>query len=267
MFGSYHVHTFWSDGKNSVKEYLTKAKKIGLKELGISDHLDISEGQYYSSSMPLNKLDYYIAELESLKSVAKEMGVTLLLGLEVDYRKNSAAKLRDFFKNKPFDYLIGSIHYIDDLHIAVDSSIEIWENLNESERNDVIRKYWIAVKEMAECNVFSFAGHLDLNKKFGFYATCDISKEIDTALDAIAKVKMGIELNTAGWYYPCKEEYPSPAILKQALLKDIPVVLNADAHNTDNLIRDFERGRTLLYDIGYRKLASFHKRKIRYTEL
>jgi len=35
----YHIHTTFSDGKNSVDEIAKSSKKIGLLEIGITDHV------------------------------------------------------------------------------------------------------------------------------------------------------------------------------------------------------------------------------------
>ena len=38
LTADYHTHTPYSHGKNTVLENATAAKKLGLKEIGITDH-------------------------------------------------------------------------------------------------------------------------------------------------------------------------------------------------------------------------------------
>ena len=41
---SYHSHTIFSDGSNSVEEMLEQAVKLGWEKIGISDHMIIHKG-------------------------------------------------------------------------------------------------------------------------------------------------------------------------------------------------------------------------------
>lgn len=262
MFGSYHVHTLWSDGKNSVDDYVLEAEKLELKELGISDHLAVQNGQVPPWSMPVHRVSSYIREIESKREAAAKKGITLLLGLEVDFFEKTQKEIEQILSAFSFDYLIGSVHSVDTVDVSLDSSKAFWEKCSIKEQNMVFRKYWDAIKKMAQSGFFSFVGHIDLPKKFGFDPNCDLSDEIEEALDAIAKSKMAIELNTSGWHYPCKEAYPCPTILEKACQKNIPVVLNADAHMSGNLTRDFKKGLNLIVKSGYTHCASYKKKKL-----
>ena len=102
------------------------------------------------------------------------------------------------------------MHIVDGF--GIDGCASDWETLIQDERDDVIRAYWARVRQMARSGLFDIAAHLDLYKKFGYYPSVDISKDVEAALDAVATSGMSVELNTAGWHKPCHEEYPSPAI-------------------------------------------------------
>ena len=55
---SYHVHTDFSDGKNSLEEVLDKAVSLGWEEIGISDHLiihkDMKQSPFYDLILKTN---------------------------------------------------------------------------------------------------------------------------------------------------------------------------------------------------------------------
>src|SRR6185369_8762855 len=38
LLGTFHNHTTWSDGTNTIEEMALAAKKMGLKYLGLADH-------------------------------------------------------------------------------------------------------------------------------------------------------------------------------------------------------------------------------------
>ena len=54
------------------------------------------------------------------------------------------------------------------------------------------------MRSLAESGLFDIAAHLDLAKKFGFFATTDLTDVLEPALDAIAAADLVVEVNTAG---------------------------------------------------------------------
>ena len=70
-------------------------------------------------------------------------------------------------------------------------------------------------------------------------------------LDAVRKTCGAIELNTSGWFKPCKEQYPACAILKEACARKIPVIINADAHAPAHVARNFDEAAEVLARAGY----------------
>jgi len=244
---SYHVHSLWSDGADSIADLVAAAPEYQVEEIGVSDHLVIRpEGAPVASwSLPAERLDDYIADVIRARDAA---AVPVKIGLEVDYLPEQMDKLRQLLEGRGFDYLIGSVHFVGDF--PVDESESFWARLSAEETNDVCRRYWLLVGQMAEAGLFHLGGHLDLVKKFDFRATADLSREIGGALDAIARAGMAVELNTSGWSKPCREPYPSRQLLRQAASRGIPVVITADAHRKMDLTRDFDRAAEMLDELG-----------------
>lgn len=263
MRTSYHCHTNLSDGRCTMAELVRAAIAAGLDELGISDHYTLIPGKTISWSMPQSGLDDYSAALDSARRQAGDK-LIVRFGLEADFIPESVAELRQAFGAHPFDYVIGSIHFIGDF--PVDAGADSWEALSQDQRNDMIRAYWARVKQMAESRLFDIAGHLDLYKKFGHRATTDISADITAALDAIAKAGMAVELNTSGMHY-AGEVYPSTAILQQCYARGIPSLVTADAHCAENLTRGYNYGVSELREVGYTHQAVFEGRKRTLVEL
>ena len=114
---------------------------------------------------------------------------------------------------------------------------------------------------MVETGMFDVAAHLDLSKKFAIYPSVDMSAEISAALDAIAASNMSVEINTSGWYKPCEEAYPSPSILRGCLERGISVLVGADAHSPEDLIRGYDRAYALLREVGFTEIASYAGRQ------
>jgi len=257
MRTSYHCHTDLSDGRCTISELVRAAMKLGIDEVGISDHYTILPGKIVVWSMPQSGLADYFRALHAARKQAGDK-VVVRYGLEADFIPESIRELGQTLAAYPFDYVIGSVHFIDDF--PVDASADYWESLSQDQRNEMIRAYWARVKQMAESGLFDIAGHLDLYKKFGHRPTIDISADIAAALDAIAEAGMAVELNTSGMHY-VGEVYPSTAILRECYARGIPCLITSDAHCTEHLMRGYDFGVSELRDVGYTQQAVFAQRK------
>lgn len=255
---SYHNHTTWSDGKSTISEMTEAARKAGLDELGISDHFAIaSDHRRFSWAIPVESLDDYVEEV--LMAIRNTKDLTVRLGVEVDYFPETLEESIKRLAPYPFDFIIGSVHFIDEF--VIDLNAKPWEGLTQDQRDEIWRAYWHHLKHAAQSGYFDFIAHFDLPKKFGFFPGIDLMKEALAALDAIAAADAAIEINCSGWDKPVQEAYPKLIYLQEARRRNIPLLINADAHSADNIIRNFDRARELAASAGYNELVRYDKRQ------
>ncbi len=258
MLTSYHVHSNFSDGTSTISEIVEAASSQGLDEVGISDHYVLTpDNSQLSWSMDLGSLDSYVSAIDEARSQTK--GIVVKTGIEADYFPETVEELKKRLAQYDFDYIIGSVHVINGF--PIDEHAKFWKDLSDDEINDIVRKYWIHIREMASSRVFDFAAHLDLYKKFGYRPTGDFSREISEALDALSEANMPVEINTSGWHKEINEAYPSLAILIECKKRDIPVLINADAHDPSHLTRDYTRAYALMHEAGYEKTTVYTRRE------
>ena len=249
---SFHNHSDWSDGGAPLETVCRTAKEIGLREFGLSDHYVVPPEDNMDSevwSMRLDRIDDYVATLQALKKELDDDRFTLRIGLEVDFFFENADSVLKKLSAYPMDYLIGSVHYSG--IFPVDHSIDPWLPLTDAQKADICEKYWKKLEGAAQQKEFTFLGHMDLPKKFGLINNDDYFAHALRILDLVQANGIGIELNTAGWFKECEEQYPSLAILKEANKRKIPVVVNADAHDPAHLNRNFELAAEVLRQAGY----------------
>ncbi len=144
--------------------------------------------------------------------------------------------------------------------------------LHNTFRDDIrllVESYYRDVMEMIEIGGFSFLGHFDVVKKTNsgnryFDETAQWYR--DAAAKALERVhKMGIimEVNTGNSRWTDEGSiYPSPWILHLAKKKDIPVILNSDAHKPDRIDAHFPEALRILKDAGYREIVYLKGKKI-----
>lgn len=267
MIGSYHNHSTWSDGKAPLDQIVAHARSLGLDELGLSDHYTLHpSGRPIPWAMPPDRVSEYVQQLVALREQSRgEGGLVVRVGLEVDWFTTQAEVIRTALAALPLDHVIGSVHFVRDL--TIDGSRTMWQRLTEAQRDEIYRDYWRLIREMADSRLFDIAAHLDLPKKFGFPPKGDVSHLIAEALDAIAEASMVVELNTSGWHSPCGDAYPTLEILEQCRQRDIAVMLSADAHQPEHLLRNFAAGAQRLMDAGYEQVARFAGREIRFEPI
>ncbi|MBQ7208525.1 MAG: histidinol-phosphatase [Lentisphaeria bacterium] len=250
---SLHNHSTWSDGASTAEEMCRAAKAAKIRVFGLSDHWVVHPDRKLMPvpwSVAPDRLDAYFGELARLKKLFEDDSFTLLAGLEADFFFENFREVLSALEKYPLDYLVGSVHYAGTF--PVDNSPAEWEGLTEEAISSICREYWEKLLGAAECGAFSFLGHLDLPKKFGFVR--DPEAYLPAArrvLDAAAATGTPVELNTAGWFKECREPYPSPAILREACLRRVPVVISADAHASSHVNRNFPEAQALLRQAGY----------------
>ncbi|SCY03765.1 DNA polymerase/3'-5' exonuclease PolX [Alkaliphilus peptidifermentans] len=102
--GVFHVHSNYSDGKNTIEELVKAAIDKGFKYIGISDH---SKSAIYAGGLKEQDIVRQHEEINNLR--VKYSNITILKGIESDILLDGSL---DYDENtlESFDYVIGSIH-------------------------------------------------------------------------------------------------------------------------------------------------------------
>lgn len=254
----YHMHTpLCRHATGEPVEYARRAREIGLKEIGFTDHSPMAQDDFDDWRMLDCQLNSYIAAVELARQEVPE--VRILIGLEVDFLPGHEPWIQALAARHEWDYFIGSVHYISD-HWAIDNPrfISRWK---EHQPFDVWQKYFKLLTQAASSGLFDIVGHADLPKKFNIRPEQDCRPMFDDFLGAAARSGIAMELNTAGLRKDCKEIYPSRQILEMAFDRRIPITFGSDAHAPEEVGANFEAAVRLARDVGYRTSIRFEKRK------
>lgn len=254
----YHIHTKrCGHARGEMEQYVEEALKRGLRAMAFTDHVPM----YFqrpdpSIAMAHEDLEKYVKDVLSLKERYPE--IKILLGLEADYIPGKEEKLERMLEPYPWDYLLGSIHWIGDWGF---DNPELISEYGNRDLVAIYREYYDLLKGAAASGLFDSLAHPDLIKKFGFRIAPDLEAAlIREVLEVVSVNQVCLEASTAGWRYPANEQYPSKAFLKLAFEKGISVTLGSDAHAPEQVGLDFLRITGLLKEIGYKEVATFHRR-------
>jgi histidinol-phosphatase (PHP family) len=246
----YHTHTVrCGHASGSPAAYIETARAAGLLALGVADHLPLLPHHDPELSMEICELDEYVSEVRQLKEAFPGF---VLLGIEADYRPDTVSDVRSLLESQPFDYVIGSVHHLGEW--GFDDPRQIG-GYNSRDIDDVWVDYLELVGEAAESGLFTFLGHLDLVKKFGYRPSRILGAELDRVVKRIAETGVVIEINTAGLHKPVQEAYPSADILRRLRAAGVAITFGSDAHRPEEVGRDFAHAIGLARAAGYEEFA------------
>lgn len=254
--GDYHLHLHphgpyegvgpppgeYPDGL--IESYVETAAARGVTELGFTEHLfrcvesesalgafwenepqaDLAEqAEAFVTEERVLSLERYVSAVTG----AKDRGLPVKLGLEVDFFPETIDAVTELLAPYPWDFLIGSVHWIGGW------SVDHGDVAYEFERRGVEqawRDYFDVALAMAESGAVDVLAHIDVVKKFGHRPAAEPTDEYAAVARAAAGSGTAVEINANGLNVPVGELYPSPAFLKEFSAAGVPITLASDAH-------------------------------------
>jgi histidinol-phosphatase (PHP family) len=277
-----HPHSPGNDGPppgeyphGHLDAYVETALARGADEVGFTEHLyrcvesaDVL-GAFWEEEprADLASLtERFVAEdrnlsLETYVEVvvdAKDRGLPVRLGLEVDYFPATIDAVLDLLEPYPFDFLIGSVHWVGGWAIDHD------ESRHEFERRGVDQAYadYFAWElQLAESGAVDVLAHADVVKKFGHRPSRPPTDLYRKVAEAAAASGTAFEVSTAGIYKPVAEIYPAPAFLAAGFEAGAGITLASDAHRPSECARDRDVARDYARAAGYTERVRFEQRR------
>ena len=144
-------------------DYARRAVELGLTEIGFSDHSPMPRDDFDNWRMHADQLDEYVDKVRLAQKDFPQL--TIRLALEVDYLPGHEDWIRELAARHPWDYFIGSVHYVSDSwDIDNPAKLSEWKKRDAFE---VWSAYFERLTLAAESRLFEIIGHADLPKKFG----------------------------------------------------------------------------------------------------
>ncbi len=102
--GAFHIHSFYSDGSNSIEELAKEAIRLGLSYMGIADH---SKSAFYARGLSTDDLKRQLQEIDELNSKYRDFRI--FKGIESDILPDGSL---DYDEDvlKELDFVVASVH-------------------------------------------------------------------------------------------------------------------------------------------------------------
>jgi histidinol-phosphatase (PHP family) len=266
-----HVHSTCSvDGASSIADYARRAAALGLAEVGFCEHLDLDPRDRDYDYLDLTRYGQEVAAARAMLS-----GVQLRQGVEITYLAPLEDWLRSWLAAHAWDYVVASVHLVDYADgwalVSEPDAVEAYF-ATHSQRQAYV-PYFEELLRAARSGLGDVLGHLDLIKRYGAaqYGPFDpvaFEEEIRAVLRAAIEGGTGLEINTSGWRELPGEPYPTLTVLRwyRELGGEI-LTIGSDAHHVARLGAGVVEASGLAQEAGFRAIATFERRKIRWIDL
>ena len=250
-----HIHTTYADGKDSPEEMVCKAIEKGFASIGFSEHSYMAFSDY-PYQMTVEQMGEYKKEIHHLKAKYQDQ-IDIFCGLEYDLFSDVPAEV--------FDYIIGSVHYLDfnGKKVGFDRGVEeVRALIDERFGGDGLKfseKYFETLLLLPQKLKVDILGHFDILTK-----TNELRQSIDTSsvaylrlgFDAIHQLKGKIpffEVNTGAISRGYRTTpYPQMEFLQAFKENGFGAVITSDCHNKDFIDCHYDEAKELLLAAGFR---------------
>ena len=240
--GVFHTHTFrCQHATGDVIDYARAAAVAGLAAFGASDHCPLPDGRWGNVRMRLDELPAYEAAVALARREVPQLRV--LLGMECDIGQQYFAWYRDTFLARGYDYLIASIHFLDQDGVEVSA-------FGGCRGAAALRDWTSKCLAAIDSGMFAFLAHPD-NIACGDAAwTVEVAAAADAVCSAAAARKLPLELNSLG----LREQrgYPWRPFWERAAIHGCSVILSSDAHRPGDTARGLDEVAALAAELGLR---------------
>ena len=243
-----HIHTKFScDSDAEMKEYIENAIHKGMNSIGFTDHVDMNQNDYgynyYNSSN-------FFEEFHRLKSLYQEK-ITILAGIEFGEPHLYPDEL-DKLVRLPYDYVIGSIHWIGDM-------FPCQKVREEYSAREFYSLYWKEVLKTVKHGGFQVLGHMDFPKRYygEIYYEEAVMKEI---FKRLLEQDIVPEINSSSIRKGHHQTMPGKELLQ--IYKDCGgnyITIGSDAHEIKDLAADNEAAKELSKSLGLQEVIFINR--------
>jgi histidinol-phosphatase (PHP family) len=249
MLVDYHVHVAahgeYRYSQEWINDFLYQASERGIQEIGFSEHDEYAD----------------LLDIDLVKKIQlnRRNNIEVKLGLEVDYVPGREEKIRNIILQNEYDYIIGSVHYIDGWGF---DHPDYKAGFEDRDIDEIYSQYGNILMKMVQSASFDVVGHIDLVKIWGHRPRKKTSLYyLEPVLKAIKKYGLAIEINSAGLRKTVEEIYPAANILNMMFAYNIPITFGSDAHHPDQIGEGLGEAYRSARQAGYKYLVRFSQRE------
>lgn len=259
-----------------IERFIEGAASRGVTELGFTEHLYRCRealpvlGRFWeeadtpgdlsslSEEMVASDLTLSLEDYVEAVTTARDRGLPVKLGLEVDFFPETIDAVMELLAPYPWDYLIGSVHWIGGW--AIDASHSLFE-FDRRGVDTAWEEYFDLESRLAASGTVDVLAHVDVIKKYGMRPTVDPSPWYQAVVEAAVVGGTAVEVSSQGLRNPAAEVYPAPDLLARFHRAGVPITLASDAHHPSEAGWGHDEVMTAASRAGYSTRIAFDRRQ------
>lgn len=190
-----------------IEKFIDKAVQMELEEICLLEH-SIRFKEFHPTFKEASEYNLYQKKwfngkaktaqaLDDFKKLATEIRgrvypVKISFGLEICYFEQHQELIRDLTSDGFFDYLLGSVHWVDNWTFNQRKYQWLGKDVNH-----IYKRYFEMENSLVESGIFDIIAHPDLITCHGLYPSFDLSHTYRALCENIKAHNMCLEMNTS----------------------------------------------------------------------
>ena len=242
-----HIHIEYGDYTfDWIQRFIDKAVEMELDEIRLLEHNYMFKefapmydtvcassdfvNDWFQRKAGKKNYSEYQELIEKVRE--REYPVKIKFGLEVCFFKDSVDLVTELTKDKGFDFLLGSIHFVD--NFAFDHTAQLWEGIDVDK---TYKTFFEDSIELARSKVFDGLGHPDSIKLFGHRPSYDLTDYYERLALALSDSNMYADQNS-GTQRRCPDTSPlgmDKELIKALKRHNVKIITSSDAHHPEDV--------------------------------
>lgn len=237
-----HIHIERGEyTKEWIDRFVNQAVKMGMEEINLLEHSirikefhpTFKEAREYNSYQQKwfagkEKQAHSMAEYKALVDEIRscDYPIKVNFGLEVCWFEQYEDYIRSMLSDGYFDYLLGSVHWIDNWTFNQRKYQWLGRDINK-----IYSRYYEMSESLVESDIFDIIAHPDLIRCHSLYPSYDLSKQYKSLCEKAKAHNVMLEMNTS------KGLGLNDEFLNIAIQSGVKLSTGSDAHRPEDVGR------------------------------
>lgn len=197
----------------------------------MSNYNEYQKNWFRKKSDKMTSVEPYLDFINNMKKV--KFPIKVKFGLEVCYSPEHERDIQMVKDTYPFDFMVGSIHFIDGW--AFSHLKQPWSK-EDYNLEDLYQRYYELMCQLVDSHLFSGLAHPNSLQCFGAYPDKDYSAEYDCIASKLRAANMYVEESSGlAISYGDKQLGMNTSMLKSMLKHKVEILTASDAHYPQNV--------------------------------
>lgn len=238
--------------RSSAGQMIQQAQEKGLRVLGLSEHIfQMNEARpllpYMPQEGPFLTLDAYFT---AISTTAEQRQFDARIGLEVDFVPDKFAEITHVLVERPWDFLIGSVHEIDG------QLIEKQYKRTQAEGEALWLRYFERLRQAVASKVFSLVSHPVRMRVANPFLPARLDDELEHLAAEATQHNVALEINGYDVLtYPSLVKH----LARACALHHTPISVGSDAHNPRGIAQGHLLSEEIMRSAGLRRVRIWKK--------